>query len=175
MEGVETFVDLGGNTGEFALRLCVRHARMAATVVDLPVVCAIGRAHVDRAAEPSVARRIAFRPSDMRRDPLPPAADLVSLKSVLHDWPEQDAVLLLERAARIVKPGGRLVIFERAPLDLRARPLTFAMAPDLVFLHFLRPAELYMRTLKACGFQDIEYRKIPLEIDFHLIVAQRTA
>lgn len=175
MESVETFVDLGGNTGEFALRLCERHERMTAIVVDLPVVCAIGRSHVDQTSQSSVARRIAFRPGDMRRDVLPAAADLVSFKSVLHDWPEQDAVAMIERAARMVNPGGRLMIFERAPLDLRTRPVTYAMAPDLVFLHFLRPADLYLRTLDACGFRRIEYQAIPLEIDFHLIVAHRSA
>jgi hypothetical protein len=44
-----------------------------------------------------------------------------------------------------------------------------------VFLHFLRPADLYMRRLKALGFVSIEYQRIELDIAFHLIVARRPA
>ncbi len=172
MASVRTFVDLGGNTGEFALRVCRRLPEVRAVVVDLPVVCELGRRHIARSAE---AARIAFRPADMRRDPLPGPADLVSFKSVLHDWPDRDAVLFLRRASEIVRPGGRLLIFERSPLDFRGRRMTYAMGPDLVFLHFLRPADLYLRTLAELGFVDVEYRRLELETSFHHIVARRPA
>jgi hypothetical protein len=49
------------------------------------------------------------------------------------------------------------------------------MAPDLVFLHFLRPADLYLNTLKKLGFVAIEYRQIELEMAFHFITARRPA
>jgi hypothetical protein len=49
------------------------------------------------------------------------------------------------------------------------------MAPDLVFLHFLRPAELYLKTLTRLGFEDIEYRQIELDVGFHLVTARRPA
>jgi SAM-dependent methyltransferase len=170
-----SFVDLGGNTGEFALQLCRRHPSLTATVVDLPVVCALGKAHVAATASAAEAARIAFFPTDMRSQALPPAADLVSFKSVLHDWPDADAERLLERACGIVRPGGRLLIFERGPIDIRGQRMSYAMAPDLVFLHFLRPADLYLRRLSQLGFEDIQYQRIELDMDFHLIVARRPA
>ena len=49
------------------------------------------------------------------------------------------------------------------------------MAPDLVFLHFLRPAALYLATLARLGFEAIEHRQIELDIGFHLISARRPA
>jgi SAM-dependent methyltransferase len=170
---VETLVDLGGNTGEFSRRLCEARPALSATVVDLPAVCAIGRAHLDADAAPQVARRVAFHPADMRRDALPAPADLVTLKSVLHDWPPPDAAQLIARAAGLVRPGGRLMIFERAPLDFAHRRITYALAPDLVFLHFLRPEALYLTALANCGLQVVECRRVALEVDFHLIVARR--
>jgi hypothetical protein len=97
----------------------------------------------------------------------------VSFKSVLHDWPEGDAERLLERAAALVEPGGRLAIFERAPIVLNGKRMPYSMAPDLVFLHFLRPADLYIRTLERVGFRSVTYQRIELDVAFHLIVAQR--
>ena len=129
----------------------------------------------DGAADAGEAARIRFFPCDMRRGDLPPAADLVAFKSVLHDWPDGDAEKLLARAHTLVRPGGRLLIFERAPIELNGRRPSYAMAPDLVLLHFLRPADLYVKTLAALGFVGIEHRRIALDIGFHLIVARRPA
>ena len=40
---VRAFIDMGGNTGEFARQICSRNPQLKGTVVDLPVVCALGR------------------------------------------------------------------------------------------------------------------------------------
>ena len=170
LQGVADIIDLGGNTGEFALAFCRRKPALRATVVDLPVVCDIGREHLARCA-PNEATRIRFWPGDMRRDALPEAADLVAFKSVLHDWPEADALRLIDRARDLVQPGGLLMIFERAPIAFEGRP-PYGLAPDLAFLHFLRPAEVYIKALGELGFVDIQYRRIELEVGFHLIVAR---
>ena len=171
--GVRNFIDLGGNTGEFALQLCRRNSAVQATVVDLPVVCELGRRHIAEAGKPLEAARIAFFPTDMRTGALPPPADLVSFKSVLHDWPEEDARRLIERAAALVRPGGRIMIFEREPIDVRGRRIPYALAPDLVFLHFPRTADLYLRTLHGLGFSAIERHRVALDVGFHLILARR--
>jgi SAM-dependent methyltransferase len=172
---VRRFIDLGGNTGEFALQVCQRNPRVEAIVVDLPVVCALGQKHISANADVAAAARIAFFSSDMRSQALPAAADLVAFKSVLHDWPDADAEQLLERAHALVRPGGRLLIFERAPIDMRGRRIPYVMAPDLVFLHFLRPADLYLRKLTELGFVSIEHRQVELDMQFHHIVARRPA
>lgn len=173
LDGVGSVVDLGGNTGEFARQLCRHDRALRATVVDLPVVCEIGRQHIARTAEPDEARRIAFCPTDLRVGKLPDSADLVSFKSVLHDWPDDDAGRLLARAAPLVRRGGRLMIFERGPLQTRGRRISYALAPFLAFLHYLRPADLYVRSLAQLGFTDIEHRTILLDTEFHLITARR--
>ena len=107
------------------------------------------------------------------RDELPPPADLVSFKSVLHDWPDADAERLLQRAWSVVRPGGRLMIFERAPIEMAGRPIPYCMAADLVFLHFLRPAQFYINILDRLGFTRVTPHRIELDMGFHLIVAER--
>jgi SAM-dependent methyltransferase len=174
LSGVASFIDLGGNTGEFARQLCLRHPTVRATVVDLPVVCEIGRQHIAGAAEADEASRIDFFPTDLRGGPLPAAADLVSFKSVLHDWPDEEATSLLARAVSLVRPGGQLMIFERAPIATRGHRISYALAPFLAFLHYLRPADLYVRTLIDLGFEAVDHRVLALDTDFHLVTARRS-
>jgi hypothetical protein len=42
-----------------------------------------------------------------------PAADLLILKAVLHDWPDEKCALILERCRRAMQPASRLAIVER--------------------------------------------------------------
>jgi SAM-dependent methyltransferase len=174
LAGARSLLDIGGNSGEFALQTCRRYAAIEATVVDLPVVCALGRSHIAAVAAPQEAARIRFCPADFRRDPLP-AADIVSFKSVLHDWSDADAERMLARAAAVVNPGGRMLIFERGPIEIGNGRLPYSMAPNLVFLKFLRAPDLYLRTLTELGFTAIEHRRLALEMEFNLIVARRPA
>jgi SAM-dependent methyltransferase len=167
-----SFLDIGGNSGELALQTCRRYPQIEATVVDLPVVCALGESHIAAVASPQEAARIRFCPADFRRDPLP-AADVVSFKSVLHDWPDADAERILERAYAVVKPGGCMLIFERGPIEIGNRRLPYSMAPNLVFLQFLRPPDLYLNKLAQLGLTAIEHRRIELEMGFNLIVGRR--
>jgi SAM-dependent methyltransferase len=170
-----SLVDIGGNSGELALQLCRHYPALEATVVDLPVVCALGRDHIAAAARPQEGARIRFLAADFRRDPLPDAADIVSFKSVLHDWPDADAERILERAHGVVKPGGRILIFERGPIEIGTRRLSYSMAPNLVFLKFLRPPDIYLNKLAQLGFTAIAHRRIELEMGFYLIEARRPA
>ena len=173
LNSISDFVDLGGNTGEFARQVCTRNPAVKATVVDLPVVCALGRDHIAASTDEATAARITFFPANMLSDPLPAAADLVAFKSVLHDWPDAQAEQLLERAFTLVRPGGRLLIYERAPIEVTGKQIPYVMGPDLVFLHFFRPTDLYLNKLKTLGCISIDYRCIQLDIGFHLIVAHR--
>nr|WP_246413291.1 methyltransferase [Methylobacterium brachythecii] len=170
--GHSRMLDLGGNSGEFASQACRRAPHLQATVVDLPVVCRLGRDHLAGRAE---AERVTFHAADMRRDPLPAGHDLVTFKSVLHDWPAADARLLLERAIGALAPGGRLVIYERAPMPLRERALGFSQMADLVFQPFFRDAGLYMESLTAFGLCGARHRVLDLGTPFHLIDARKPA
>jgi hypothetical protein len=66
-----------------------------------------------------------------------------------------------------------MLIFERGPIEVGDRRLPYSMAPNLVFLQFLRPPDLYLRKLAQLGLTVIEHRCVALEMGFHLIVARR--
>jgi O-methyltransferase domain len=166
--GRRQLLDIGGNSGEFALRLCRRHPDLRATIVDLPVVCAIGEEHVRTEPE---AVRIRFVAADARRNSLPGGHDIVSFKSMLHDWPDGDAFGLLERAVAALDPGGLLIIFERSWIDARSGSLPYAMAANLVFAPFFRDPGFYVSALAKLGLTGVRVERILLEMPFHLILA----
>lgn len=165
-------LDIGGNSGEFILQLCRKFPELRGTVLDLPLVCEIGMEHV--LAEPEHPR-ITFVKADIRNDPLPAGYDLVTFKSMLHDWPEEEADRFITKAARSLSPGGTLLIFERGPLQAREAVPPFSMLPILLFFRSYRLPAVYMRRLEALGLQDIEHREIELDTPFFLVTARKAA
>ena len=163
-------LDVGGNSGEFLLQLCRRHAGLSGTVLDLPLVCEIGLEHV--MAEPE-AGRIRFLKADVRRDALPGGYDLIAFKSMLHDWPEEQAARFLAEAARALEPGGTLLVFERAPLPVRSGLPPLVMLPHLLFFRSYRPAEFYVEQLRALGLQSVQSREVVLDSPFYVVTARK--
>jgi SAM-dependent methyltransferase len=167
----ERILDIGGNSGEFALRVCRQHPRVQATVFDLPVVCDLGIRHL--APEPE-RHRITFVKGNALRDELPQGFDLVVFKSMLHDWPEEAARHLIVKASQALKPGGTILIFERGPLDEGDRTLPYSMIPFLLFFRSFRSPSFYVEQLSGLNFTDIAMVWIRLETPFFLLTATHT-
>ncbi len=170
LSGRRRLLDIGGNSGEFARILCRKNLALEATVIDLPVVTLLGQAHL--AGTPESAR-IEFIACDARRDGLPGGHDVVSFKSVLHDWPQEEALAFLDRAAQALEPGGQLIVFERGPLDWSGGPFPYWMLANLVFAPFYRAPDIYAARLVELGFSKIEIRRIDLEMPFYILTAEK--
>jgi SAM-dependent methyltransferase len=168
----QRLLDLGGNSGRFAIELCRQQPALHATICDLPVVCHIGEKWT--ATEPEAAR-IRFQPLDFLSDDWPAGHDLITFKSVLHDWPEDAAAELIRRAFFFVEPGGRLVIFERQRLDFTTTPLHYGQLLTQLFFRSYREPSFYLQTLQAAGFEDIQLLNVPLEVPFLLITGRKAA
>jgi hypothetical protein len=163
-------LDIGGNSGEFVLQICKRHPGVSATVFDLPLVCDIGLEHLR--SEPE-ADRISFIKGNALTDPLPQGFDLITFKSMLHDWPEKEAMQFVEKASQSLERGGTLLVFERGPLEVQEKTLPYSMIPFLLFFHSFRSPVVYQGQLKDLGFQNIAVEKINLETPFYLVTAKK--
>jgi SAM-dependent methyltransferase len=159
-------LDVGGNSGEFVLQVCKRYPGLRGTVFDLPLVCEVGQEHVGREPE---AGRITFVKGNALVDPLPTGFDLVTFKSMLHDWPERETGRLLERACRSLNPGGTLLVYERGPIDARGGTLTYSMLPMLLFFRAFRPPAFYATRFKALGLTRIDVQTLRLDMPFSLV------
>ncbi len=164
-------LDVGGNSGEFALQACAAAPGLKATVFDLPLVCDIGERHVR--AHPQ-ASRIDFVRATPERGPLPPGADLVTFKSMLHDWPGEPMQAFLDRAHDALQPGGTVLIFERSPVVVDQLP-PYPAIPLLLFFRSYRAAEDYRQPLSQAGFVDFEARPVDLDMPFMLVTAKKRA
>jgi ubiquinone/menaquinone biosynthesis C-methylase UbiE len=166
--GYRRMLDVGGNSGEFALQVCRAQPGLQATIVDLPLVCDIGRKHV--ATEPEAAR-ISFVKAATEPLPLPRGHDLITFKSMLHDWPEAGMTDFLQRAQVALEPGGTLMIFERGQLQIETSQLGYGQLPLMLFFRSYRTPDAYCAQLQALGFQDITVRQVQLDMPFILITA----
>jgi ubiquinone/menaquinone biosynthesis C-methylase UbiE len=163
-------LDVGGNSGEFALQACRRHPELSATILDLPLVCEIGLEHM--LAQPERAR-VGFVKADVRRDALPVGYDLITFKSMLHDWPEAEALQFLDRAAAAVEPGGTVLIYERLPIHIDGTAPPFSLLPILLFFRSYRDPETYAARLRERGFTDVVRMEIDLDTPFAVLTARK--
>ncbi len=144
-------LEIGGNAGAFARHVLLRHPGLSYAILDLPGVCALGR------DDPENARfgdRLRFLPGDMHRMnwrmETGRAPDVILFKSVLHDWPAEQAAELLARAARYLAPSGRIVILERgAHTSANLPEIPFSSSANLVFSAFYREPDLYASALRT--------------------------
>lgn len=177
LSGARRMLDVGGNSGAFAAAACARAPGLRAEVFDLPVVCALGREML--AARPEAAR-ITFRPGDLRRGGLEgvaPGLDLVSFKSILHDWPLEAALDFLAMGVRLLAPGGRVLIYERCAMTPESCPglLDHGTQANMVFQPFYRAPQAYRERLAGLGLRELACHRLRLDMDFMLIVAEVAA
>jgi len=163
-------LDVGGNSGEFALRICKKFAGLRATIYDLPVVCEVGARHVEGEVE---AERISFVKADGAVGPLPQGQDLVTFKSMLHDWAEEQVLSWLAYAHRALNPGGTVLIFERSILSLGESQVPYSHIPLMLFFRSYRSHEFYTDSLAAVGFRDVQCKAIELDMPFMLVTARK--
>lgn len=168
VSGYRRMLDVGGNSGEFALSACRKNAGLRATVLDLPAVCAVGREHVAGCGE---GGRIEFVAGDAMREDWPGGWDLVTFKSVLHDWPGREAGELIARGAGALAPGGTMLIFERGRLD--AGKLGYGDLPILLFFrHFREPGE-YEGMMRRAGLGDIEVKEVEMGQRYYVVTGKK--
>jgi len=119
---VKTVVDVGGGTGALLAEILRAQPHTKGTLVDLPHVVARSRPIFEAAG---VADR-AKTSGQSFFDPLPAGADLYTIKSVLNDWPDDEARAILKRCAEAARrsdgTSGRVVAFAQAGPGERADP-----------------------------------------------------
>ncbi|GAA3828081.1 methyltransferase [Sphaerisporangium flaviroseum] len=106
--GVRHVVDVGGGTGALLAEVLRANPDLRATLVDLPETVERGRQYL---AECGLDSRCEFAGQSFF-DPLPAGGDVYVLKRVVHDWGDDEAVLILRRCAEAAGQHGRVVVIE---------------------------------------------------------------
>ncbi|GHO85908.1 hypothetical protein KSZ_39140 [Dictyobacter formicarum] len=112
-------VDVGGGTGALLAEILRVRPEIEGILVDLPRTVARANAIMQAAG---VGERVRLVGQSFF-DPLPAGADLYLLKSILSDWPDREAKLILSRCAQAACPNnGRIVLLNGVSSDEKADP-----------------------------------------------------
>ena len=125
----QTVVDVGGAQGGLLVQLCLAHPHLKGTNFDLAVVGPIFEEYV---AANGLNDRLAFRTGDFFNEPLP-AADVITMGHILHDWNLDEKRMLLNKAHQALPEGGALIVFE-ALIDDERRQNAFGLLMSLNML-----------------------------------------
>jgi SAM-dependent methyltransferase len=126
-EEVKTVVDVGGGTGALLAEILRARPETQGTLVDFPGTVARAGSILQEAGVRERVRTV----GQSFFDPLPAGADLYLLKSILNDWPDREAQLILSRCAQAARPSGRLVILGGVSPDDSVSSL---LTPEMVLL-----------------------------------------
>jgi len=122
-------LDVGGGTGLFSIGFLRKNSQLHAIVWDRPEVLKVA---AEMAATHGVADRLECRPGDMFADAVP-AADVVLLSNVLHDWDVPQCQELIGRCTAVLPSGGRLLIHDVFLNDALDGPLPVALYSAALF------------------------------------------
>jgi SAM-dependent methyltransferase len=100
-------VDVGGASGTLIAALLVRNPSLEGTIIDRPDV-------VPRARAAVAVRGLSSRCRVLEGDFFlaVPEADIHILKYIIHDWDDEQGILILSNCARALRPNGRVVLVE---------------------------------------------------------------
>lgn len=173
--GGRKVMDVGGGYGELLAHVLTEYPTATGVLFDM--AHAIPKAR-DTFAARGLAQRCEFVAGDFFGN-IPPTADIYMLKSVIHDWPDDRAVAILQACRRAMRAEARLLLVERV-MPERLAPSAQNEAVARSDLHMLvalgaqerTPAE-FERLLRAAGLMTL--RLIATGGDYQLIEAGHAA
>jgi hypothetical protein len=104
-------LDVGGNTGKWAIQCAKYCPDIAVTILDLPNVAALAETNI---SEQGLQARISARGIDLldSSKPFPDGFDAIWMSQFLVCFSEQEVLSLLQRAARAMGPESKLYILD---------------------------------------------------------------
>jgi hypothetical protein len=134
IRGARTLVDVGGGTGTLVAEVLRHRAELTGVLLERPGMLALARAYL---TEQGVAARCELVEGDFFSS-VPSGGDVYILKSVLHDWDDEQCVAILRTCRTAMDASARMVIVELIlPEHMTASPLTLSAALlDLIMLAY---------------------------------------
>jgi hypothetical protein len=124
-----TFIDIGGAQGGTPVQIALAHTHLTGGIFDLPAVGPIFEKYV---ARHNLNERLRFYPGDFFNDQMP-AADVLVMGHILHDWNLEEKRILLKKAYEALPQGGALIVYE-ALIDDDRRENTLGLLMSLNML-----------------------------------------
>ncbi len=104
----KSFADVGTAQGDLAVQIALQNPHLAGIGFDLAEVGPIFEEYVEKNG---VAGRLRFVAGSFFNQPLP-AADVILMGHILHDWGLDDKRMLIRKAYEAVPDGGAFIVYE---------------------------------------------------------------
>jgi trans-aconitate methyltransferase len=105
LSGMEHVIDVGGGLGTLSVAILNHYPKAQVTLLDRPEVIELARAQLVNTPGLTLLAANFFEPWKVQ-------ADAVVLTRVLHDWCNEDAIRILQRARGALQKGGKLFVVE---------------------------------------------------------------
>jgi precorrin-6B methylase 2 len=160
-EKFDTLCDVGTAQGCLPVQIAQAHPHIRAIGFDLAPVRS---AFQDYAAEHGVAERVSFQGGDFFRDPLP-AADVIVLGRVLHNWDLETKTMLLRKAYQAIPTGGAVIVYDML-IDDERRSSANALLSSLNMLLWTTGGFGYSASdcvgwMRSVGFGEATVQQLP--------------
>jgi orsellinic acid C2-O-methyltransferase len=169
--GMKRIVDLGGGYGQLLAAILKANPEVRGIVFDLAHATEKGRLYFQ---EIGLADRCEFV-SGSFFESVPSGADAYVLKSVIHNWNDERARVILQRCTQAMAGRGKLILVERM-VPQRLEPSAAHRAIALMDLNMLvvlgareRTEDEYRALLSFAGFRLT--RIIPAVLNFSIVEA----
>jgi SAM-dependent methyltransferase len=162
---VGTIVDVGGGRGALAVEVLTVHPHLRGVVFDQPTVAAGAREAI---ATAGLADRCDAVGGDFFAA-VPNGGDVYILKFILHDWDDEQSMVILRACRRAIPNNGRLLVVEL--LIPPGNAPSFAKTQDvnmLLNLGGMERTEAEYRALYAAAGFDLA-RAIPVHGELHIL------
>ncbi|MFQ5583524.1 MAG: methyltransferase [Calditrichia bacterium] len=124
-----TMCDIGGASGLLSIQVAKRHPQMKCFSFDLPQVLPIARETIENSG---LGDRVTAVSGNFFEDDFP-AADVITMGNILHDWNLENKKLLMKKAYDALPEGGSLIAIENI-IDNERRKNTFGLLMSLNML-----------------------------------------
>jgi len=168
----KTLLDVGGGSAIYTIEAVKSNPNLSGVVFELENIKPLTEEFVEEAG---LSDRISVCPGDFFTEDFPKKMNYVLLSNILHDWPDETNLELIEKSYNCLEPGGQVIISELLLDDDVKNSTSASTSMNIIMLPYTkgrqyRPKELKLR-LERLGF--VNTRHIKLVDDYSLVVATK--
>ena len=109
--GIKKILDIGGNTGKWAIASANYSEEVAITIMDLPGQLEVARSKIEQLG---LSERVSFLPVNILDETVkfPRGFDAIWMSQFLDCFSDDEIVSILKRCKKALNPGGHIFILE---------------------------------------------------------------
>ncbi|MCO4821068.1 MAG: hypothetical protein KC469_03305 [Flavobacteriaceae bacterium] len=147
-----TICDIGGAGGHLCAQVALNNPHMTCTSFDLPAVTPVAQGIINAM---NLADKVHPISGDFFTDDFP-AADVITMGNILHDWGKEDKQILIKKAYNALPIGGALIVIENIIDDNREQN-AFGLMMSL---------NMNIETLEGYDFSLQDFKELTADITF---------